>query len=90
MMRMARDAERALPPDLAQDVLGGLIGADVFGDVQRDDVRVLLAADVVLRDLGARHDQQIVELPGAPGLGGDVRKVGVEPPLGHGEIAQSE
>ena len=28
VMRMAGDAERALPPDLLEDVLGRLVGAD--------------------------------------------------------------
>ena len=56
-MRMAGDAERALAPDLFQDVLGRLVGADELADVQRDDVRVLLAADVVLRDLRARESR---------------------------------
>ena len=41
VVRMAGDAERALPADLAQDVVGGLVGADVVLDVERDDVRVL-------------------------------------------------
>ena len=48
--------------DLAQNVFGRLIGADVLADVQRDDVRVLLAADVILGDLGAGNHQHAVEL----------------------------
>ena len=55
VVRMTGDAERRLPPDRAQDVLGRLIGRDEFRDVQRNDVRIPLAADVVLRDLGARE-----------------------------------
>ena len=75
---MAGDAERALPADLVQDVLGRLIGADVLVDVERDDVRVLLAADVILRDLGAGNHEQVVELPRAPRLGRDLVQVGLE------------
>ena len=41
MVRMAGDAERALPADRAQDILRLLVGGDVLPDVERDDVRVL-------------------------------------------------
>ena len=90
MMRMAGDAQRALPADRVQDVLGRLIGADVLVDVERDDVRVLLAADVVLRDLGAGNHQQIVELPRAARLGGDLLEIGLEALLGDRELAAAE
>ena len=62
VMRVAGDAERPLPPDLAQDGVGGLIGADVSLDVERDDVRVLLAAQAVLRHLRAGNDEHAVLL----------------------------
>src|ERR1041384_90145 len=62
VMRMAGDAQRALTPDFAQDRVGGLVGADVLLDVERDDVRVLAAAQPVLRHLGARDDEHAVAL----------------------------
>jgi hypothetical protein len=62
VVRMARDAERPLPADFSQDLVGALVGADVLFDVQRNDVRVLVAADPVLRDLGAGNDEHPVAL----------------------------
>ena len=44
VMRMARDAQTALTPDLLQDLVRGLIGADPFLQIQTDDVGVLPAA----------------------------------------------
>ncbi len=73
-----------------QDVFGGLIGADELAQVQRDDVRVVLAADMVLRDLGAGNHQQIVQALRSLGFGGDVGHVGLEPILGDREVAQTE
>src|SRR5207245_40172 len=48
VMWMAGDAQRALAPDLLQNVLSRLIGADELAEVQRHDVRILLAANMVL------------------------------------------
>jgi len=61
VVRMAGDADRSLFPDRAQDVLRRLIGADEFGDVQRNDVRVLSAPQMILCDLGAGNDEQAVD-----------------------------
>ena len=36
------------------------VGADELLDAERDDVRVVLRADVILRHLGARNDQHAV------------------------------
>ena len=57
---MARDAQRILPPDLFEDLFRLQIGADELLQAERDDVRVVLRADVVLRDLGARNDDHAV------------------------------
>jgi hypothetical protein len=69
VMRMTGDAQRFLPADLAQDVLSGLI---------RADVRVLLAADVVLGDFGAGDHQQVVELSCAARFRRNVVEIGLE------------
>jgi len=90
VMRVAGDAQRTLAPDLLEDLLGCLIRADVLPDVQGDDVGVLLAAQMILCDLGAWNDEQIVELSRARGLGGDVVHVRVEAIRGHGIVPQAE
>ena len=90
VMRVAGDAERPLRADRTQDVLGRLIGADELLDVQRDDVRVLPAADVILRDLGAGDDQQVIETARALRLRGDVGEIRLEPRLGDREVAPPE
>src|ERR1043166_5547408 len=74
-MRMAGDAERTLPPNLAQDGLGGLIGADELLDVKRNDVRVLPTAQTVLRHLDAGDNEHPVLLHGALGFLPDVCEV---------------
>ena len=86
MVRVAGDTQRPLTPNLAQDVLGRLVGADEFSDVQRDDVRVALAADVILRDLGTWNDQQIVQTLGARRFGVDVIEVVCESVFGDGKV----
>lgn len=48
VMRVTGDAQGTLATNLPQDVLGRLIGADVLGQVQADDVGVVMGADVVL------------------------------------------
>ncbi len=49
-----------------------------FSDAERDDVGVVLRADVILRDLGAGNDEQSVLPPGARRLLLDVRQIIVE------------
>ena len=78
MVRMAGDAERVLPANLAQDVVGALIGGDPLGQPERDDVRVLAGLDMVLRDLGAGNDEQPVLAPRPLGLLGDLVEIGAE------------
>ena len=59
-------------------------------DVQRDDVGVLAAAEMILRHLGARNDQHVVLAPGAVRLFGDVGQVAAKTLLGHREMLQPE
>ena len=40
MMRVTGDAQRSLPANLPQDVLGRLISADVVREVERNDVGI--------------------------------------------------
>src|SRR4030095_4064730 len=60
MVRVARNAQGALPPNLLQGVVWRLLSRDVALDVEGNDVRVLLAPKLVLRDLSARHDEEVV------------------------------
>src|SRR4030095_7470678 len=85
VMRMTGDAERALAPNLAQDVGGALIGAHVALYVERDDVRVLLAADAVLRHLDTGHDEHAVLLPRPLALLVNVVEISLEVLLAHTE-----
>src|SRR4051812_33476575 len=50
-----------------RDFFRRLIGADVLLDVQRDNVRVLMAAQIVLRDLRAGAPSITYETGGAGG-----------------------
>jgi hypothetical protein len=77
-VRVTGDAKRTLPPDFQEDVFRTLIGRDVAADPERDDVRVLLRADVVLRDLGARQHQHAVQPPCALHLFGNLAEIFVE------------
>ena len=90
VMRMAGDADRALPANLGEDRVGRLVGADVLLDVERDDVRVALAAKLVLRDLGPGHHQHVVFAAGPLGLVVDLGEVVVERVLTHTERAAPE
>jgi hypothetical protein len=81
VMRVTGDAQRALPPDLAKDRVRTLIGADVVANIERDDVRVLLAAYPVLRDLCARDDEHPVRLHRSFGFTADVFEIDAEVPL---------
>jgi len=93
MVWMAGDADRVLTPDLAQDLVGALVGADVLLDVERDHMRGLLAIEPVLRDLGARNDEQAVVVEGALGLGADIGEIRAKPlqrVAPHGEVAAIE
>jgi hypothetical protein len=78
MMRMTRDAERALLANLFQDVIRRLVGRDVALDVERNDVRVLPAVQLVLRDLGAGDDELIVFAACAVGFTRDIVEIGGE------------
>jgi hypothetical protein len=75
---MARDAEPALTSNVAEDRLGGLIGADVLLDVERDNVRVLATAQTILRHLRARDDQHPILLQRAITFLPDVCKIALE------------
>jgi len=78
VMRVTGDAQPALPPDLAEDGVGGLVGADVTLDVERDDVRVLAAAQPVLRHLGAGDDEQAIAVERPLRFRRDIGQVGLE------------
>jgi len=67
-----------------------LVGADELADVQRDDVRILLAANVILGDLGAGEDEQIVEAARPARFRLDVVEIRLEPFRRHRELAPSE
>ena len=90
MVWMAGNAQRTLATDVAQDVPGGLIGADVVLDVERDDVRVLAAAQPVLRDLRARHHEHAVLLERPLRFAADVVEIVLEVVLTHAERAAPE
>src|SRR4029450_2786495 len=90
MVRVARNAQGALPPNLLQDVVRRLIGRDVALDVEGNDVRVLLAPKLVLRDLRAWHDEELVFATGSLGFAGDVFEVGSELIFGDAEAAAAE
>jgi hypothetical protein len=87
---VARDAESALPPDVAQDLVGRLVRAHVACQAETDDVRVLPAAEPVLCDFGARHDQQTVSLQRPLRFLGDVGEVGVERVASQAEAPAAE
>jgi hypothetical protein len=76
--------------DFTQDRIRRLIRADVFLDVERDDVRVLAAADPVLGDLGSGDDEHAILIAGAIGFLPDVRKIRVEIVLAHAVRATTE
>ena len=78
MVRVARDAQGVLPADLLENLLRFQVGADELLQPERDDVRVVLGADVILRHLGAGNDDHAVLALGARGLLLDVRHVVVE------------
>src|SRR2546425_9611773 len=90
VMGMTRDAQRVLVADFAPDVVGRLIGADVLFDVERDDVRVLAAADVVLRHLGAGHNEHPVFALGPLRFRTNVGQICVEVLFAHAEVAPAE
>ena len=90
VMRVAGDAECVLTADRSQDLLRWLVGADVLLDVQRDDVRVLLRPDTVLRHLRARDHEHPVLVPGTCRLRLDVLEIGVEITLLYAERTASQ
>ena len=87
---MACDADRALAPDLPQDVLRRLVGADEPVDAQRYDVGVLARPRVVLRNLGAGNHQQLVLPPRPLRLLTNRVEIGRESLFGDGEGAPAE
>src|SRR5688572_19705897 len=78
MVRMARDAQSALPSNLLENFPRLQIGADELLQPERDDVRVVPGSDMVLRHLGAGNDDHAVLTLGARALLLDVRHVVVE------------
>src|SRR5262249_38746463 len=75
VMWMAGDAERTLTANFSEDRVCRLIGADELSKVQRDDVRVLLASNMVLRDLRPWNHQQAIQPFPAPALRLDLGQI---------------
>src|SRR6185436_11232717 len=90
VIRMTADADSPLTSNVFQNRFGRLVGADVLANVQRDNVRVLLASKMVPRHLDAWDDEQIVQPSRALRLRGNVGEVGTERVLGDRELLEAQ